>query len=97
MIVGEGPERPRLERYRAVRSHGLAGSVELAGRRSREEIRDLYATADVFVAPANLESFGIAALEARCAGVPVVAFGHTGISEFVTTAAPGCSSATTRR
>jgi glycosyltransferase involved in cell wall biosynthesis len=37
----------------------------------------------VFVAPANLESFGIAALEARCAGLPVVAKAQTGIREFV--------------
>ena len=42
-----------------------------------------FAHSDVFVAPANLESFGIAALEARCAGLPVVAKAHTGISEFV--------------
>ena len=48
------------------------------------EIRDYFAHSDVFVAPANLESFGIAALEARCAGLPVVAKAHTGISEFVT-------------
>ena len=35
------------------------------------------------MAPANLESFGIAALEARCAGLPVVAKARTGIREFV--------------
>lgn len=81
LIVGDGPERASLERY--IRAHGLAEVVELAGRRSRDEIRELYATADVFVAPANLESFGIAALEARCAGLPVVAKARTGIREFV--------------
>ena len=37
----------------------------------------------MFVAPANLESFGIAALEARCAGLPVVAKARTGIREFI--------------
>ena len=35
------------------------------------------------MAPANLESFGLAALEARCAGLPVVAKAQTGIREFV--------------
>ena len=37
----------------------------------------------MYVAPANLESFGLAALEARCAGLPVVAKAQTGIREFV--------------
>lgn len=80
-VVGEGPERPSLERY--IRRHGLGDVVFLVGRRSRDEIRAMYGRADLFVAPANLESFGIAALEARCAGVPVVAKEHTGIREFV--------------
>ena len=39
--------------------------------------------AHVFVAPADLESFGIAALEARCAGLPVVAKSSGGVREFV--------------
>jgi glycosyltransferase involved in cell wall biosynthesis len=81
VIIGEGPERPQLEKF--LRTNGLTEVVELVGRRSREEIRDLFGRADVFVAPANLESFGIAALEARCAGLPVVAKARTGIREFV--------------
>ncbi|MCW2725576.1 MAG: GDP-mannose-dependent alpha-(1-2)-phosphatidylinositol mannosyltransferase [Frankiales bacterium] len=81
VIVGEGPYRSRLERY--LRRHEMTGWVSLPGRQGREQIRDLYRRADVFVAPADLESFGIAALEARCAGVPVVAKGGNGISEFV--------------
>lgn len=81
VIVGDGPERPSLERY--MRTNGLEDVVELVGRRSRDEIRELFSRADLFVAPANLESFGIAALEARCAGLPVVAKARTGIREFV--------------
>jgi glycosyltransferase involved in cell wall biosynthesis len=81
VIIGDGPERASMERY--LRSQGLADRVELAGRRSREEIRRQFARSDIFVAPANLESFGIAALEARCAGLPVVAKARTGIREFV--------------
>jgi glycosyltransferase involved in cell wall biosynthesis len=81
VIVGEGPERKAIESYLAA--NGLADSVILAGRLSREEIREQFAHADIFVAPANLESFGIAALEARCAGLPVVAKARTGIREFV--------------
>lgn len=81
VIIGEGPERRSLERYLAA--SGLEHRVALVGRRSREEIRQQFARSDLFVAPANLESFGIAALEARCAGLPVVAKERTGIGEFV--------------
>jgi glycosyltransferase involved in cell wall biosynthesis len=81
VIVGEGPARPALERY--LRRHDMTEWVSLPGRQDRDQIRDLYRRADVFVAPADLESFGIAALEARCAGVPVVAKSGNGIAEFV--------------
>ena len=81
VIVGDGPERPTLERY--LRRHGMDDWVSMPGRQPREQIRELYRSADVFVAPADLESFGIAALEARCAGVPVVAKAQSGIAEFV--------------
>jgi glycosyltransferase involved in cell wall biosynthesis len=80
-IIGEGPERKQLEKY--IAAHDLGDVVELVGRLSRDEIREEFAVADLFVAPANLESFGIAALEARCAGLPVVAKARTGIREFV--------------
>jgi glycosyltransferase involved in cell wall biosynthesis len=80
-IVGEGPERPTMERY--LSRHGLGDMVDLPGRRTRAEIGELYRHADAFIAPAKLESFGIAALEARCAGVPVVAWRRTGIADFV--------------
>lgn len=80
-IVGDGSLRRPLEWF--VRRSGLAGQVRLVGRLDRAAIRSLFATTDAFVAPANLESFGIAALEARTAGVPVVAKARTGVREFV--------------
>lgn len=81
VVIGDGPELSQMEKF--VRTYGLTGSVDLVGRRTRDEIRTIFARSDVFVAPANLESFGIAALEARCAGLPVVAKERTGIREFV--------------
>lgn len=81
VIIGEGPERRSLERY--LRRHGMVDWVTLPGAFSRPEIRAVFRRADFFVAPANLESFGIAALEARCAGLPVLAKANSGISEFV--------------
>ncbi|MBG0815637.1 glycosyltransferase family 4 protein [Planomonospora sp. ID82291] len=80
-IVGDGPARAQMERY--LRSNGMTGWVALPGRYSRERIRELLASADVFVAPAPRESFGLAALEARAAGVPVVARTESGVADFV--------------
>jgi glycosyltransferase involved in cell wall biosynthesis len=80
-LVGDGPERGRLARFLAW--HDMAGWVRLAGNLSPSRIRDVLADADVFLAPATLESFGIAALEARTAGVPVLARTGTGVADFV--------------
>lgn len=80
-ILGEGPQRKDIERY--LRRHDMEGWVHLLGRRSRAEIRSVFAGSDLFVAPASLESFGIAALEARCAGLPVVGLAGTGVQDFV--------------
>ena len=81
VIAGDGPLRPAMERY--LRRHDMTGWVHLPGRLSRPQIKELFAHSDVFVAPAILESFGIAALEARCAGLPVVARVEGGIGEFI--------------
>jgi glycosyltransferase involved in cell wall biosynthesis len=81
VVVGEGRQRGTLERY--LRAHRMGDWVRLPGRLPRAEIRSLYEQADLFVAPAVLESFGIAALEARCAGLPVLARTGGGIGEFV--------------
>lgn len=81
VLVGDGPRAAAVTK--AVRRRGLAGWVELPGRLTRFEIQQLYASADVYLAPAELESFGVAALEARCAGLPVVAMASGGVREFV--------------
>ena len=81
-ILGEGPDRGRLERF--VDAHDMGGWVRLTGRVTRDELRETYAAADIYVAPAPLESFGIAALEARTVGLPVVGRRGSGLEEFVT-------------
>ncbi|GLW12374.1 GDP-mannose-dependent alpha-(1-6)-phosphatidylinositol dimannoside mannosyltransferase [Microtetraspora sp. NBRC 13810] len=80
-IVGDGPARASMERY--LGRHGMTGWVSMPGRYDRERIRALLGEADVFVAPAPRESFGLAALEARSAGVPVVARSQSGVADFV--------------
>lgn len=81
IILGEGRLGPMVRGY--VDRHHMAGYVELPGRVSREELMEIYRTSHVYVSPAKLESFGIAALEARCVGLPVVGLSTSGCTEFI--------------
>ncbi|MDF8263136.1 glycosyltransferase family 4 protein [Luteipulveratus flavus] len=80
-VLGEGPQRGGMERW--VAEHDAAGWVNLPGRLPREHLHDEYVRSDLYIAPAELEAFGIAALEARTTGLPVVGPKRSGISEFV--------------
>jgi glycosyltransferase involved in cell wall biosynthesis len=79
-LFGEGPERGRLERRVAQR--GLDW-VHLPGRVTRDQLRQAYWDADVYLTPVRLEAFGIAALEARTAGLPVLARSGSGVGDFI--------------
>lgn len=79
VLIGDGPERSSAERY--VQRRDLP--VRFAGRLTHAQILDELAGADVFVQASVRESFGLAALEARTAGLPVVARSQAGTSEFV--------------
>ncbi|MDI6912246.1 glycosyltransferase [Nocardioides sp.] len=81
LVVGDGRLRGRVERY--VRRRGLTDCVRVTGRIPRSEVLGHLLSASVYVAPAPKESFGLAALEARCAGLPVVANRRSGVSEFI--------------
>jgi glycosyltransferase involved in cell wall biosynthesis len=76
-IVGDGPERRRLERE--VARHGLAADVSLAGPLTHAELPGEYAAADVLVAPSIADASGDrdglpnVVLEAMACGLPVVA------------------------
>ena len=83
-IVGSGPVTAQVRRY--IERHGLDHGrcvVDLAGRLTPEQVRATLAASDAFIAPAQMEAFGIAALEARTAGLPVLAYSATGIATFV--------------
>ncbi|WP_454085416.1 glycosyltransferase family 4 protein [Georgenia sp. Marseille-Q6866] len=86
-LIGAGPEERRVRAL--VERLGLEGVVTLTGGLPREELVARYAGEDVFIAPARLEAFGIAGLEARAAGLPVVAGRGTGPSEYVTDGVDG--------
>jgi glycosyltransferase involved in cell wall biosynthesis len=81
VVCGDGPARAGVERL--ARRRGVADVIEFVGWRPREWLRALYAGADCFVLPTEREAFGISALEARAAGLPVVARRGTGVEDFV--------------
>ena len=80
-VVGDGPMRSGFERL--ARRLDLEDCVRITGRVTPPEVLELLAGADVYVAPAVLESFGLAALEARGVGLPVVGRLGTGLAEFI--------------
>jgi glycosyltransferase involved in cell wall biosynthesis len=81
VLVGDGPERARAEKY--VQEQGLGEAIRFAGRQDRAGILSVFAETDVYVQPSVKESFGLAALEARTAGLPIVARSQTGTTQFV--------------
>jgi glycosyltransferase involved in cell wall biosynthesis len=87
VVVGDGPQAGAMRRF--LRRHDLEDLVTLTGHQPRPEIARRLADADVFLAPATLESFGIAALEAAAAGVPVLGRRRTGLADFVSDGAGG--------
>jgi glycosyltransferase involved in cell wall biosynthesis len=86
-IAGDGPDRSDVRRLAA--ELGIEANVTLAGHLDRAQLRSLYASADVFVLPSERESFGIAALEARAAGLPVIAMLAGGARDFIAAGANG--------
>ena len=75
IVVGDGPERARLERLSGPRTRFL-------GHLDRSDVDDLLARCRAFIAP-GVEDFGIAPVEAMAVGRPVVAFAAGGALETV--------------
>lgn len=70
LVVGDGPDRPRLEAKAA--ELGLAQRVVFAGRVPENQKVAHYQLADAFAMPGRGEGFGIVYLEALACGVPVL-------------------------
>ncbi|MEP7213886.1 MAG: N-acetyl-alpha-D-glucosaminyl L-malate synthase BshA [Acidobacteriota bacterium] len=80
VLVGDGPERSAVF-YRADQL-GVSDEITAVGKQAN--IADYLGVADVFLLPSELESFGLAALEALACEVPVIATRIGGIPEVVT-------------
>lgn len=80
VMVGDGPEFAAV--LHLAKKLGVADRTELVGKRAN--IYDYIGIADVSLLPSELESFGLAALEAQACEVPVIASRVGGIPEVVT-------------
>lgn len=80
-LIGDGPYRGHLERL--ARRLGIERDIEFRGFLPRPEIQQVFRQTDLFVLPTIDEAFGIAVLEARCAGLPVVARRNCGVGDII--------------
>jgi N-acetyl-alpha-D-glucosaminyl L-malate synthase BshA len=80
IMVGDGPERAAVK-YHAEQL-GVGADTIFVGKKAN--IADYLGVSDVFLLPSELESFGLAALEALACEVPVIATRIGGIPEVVT-------------
>jgi glycosyltransferase involved in cell wall biosynthesis len=81
VVVGDGPERPRLERI--AQELGVSGRVYFAGQRSKKETLSLMAACDLFVLNSTYEGLPHTVLEAMALGLPVIATAVGGTPEVV--------------
>lgn len=79
VLVGDGPDRP--EAAFEAESLGISDRVVFLGK--QDSVAELLACADLFLLPSESESFGLVALEAMAAGVPVIASDTGGLPEVV--------------
>lgn len=77
LLVGDGPERPVVESL--VRELNVVEDVRFLGKQERME--EILAISDLFLLTSDYESFGLVALEAMAAGVPVISTNAGGLPE----------------
>jgi L-malate glycosyltransferase len=78
LMVGDGPERPVMENL--VKELHVAEDVRFLGK--QEQIEEILAVSDLFILPSQYESFGLAALEAMAARMPVISTTAGGLPEM---------------
>ena len=79
VLIGDGPELARADAI--ARELGIYDRVNFLG--NQEFIEELLPAADLFLLPSHHESFGLVALEAMSAGVPVIATNQGGPVEVI--------------
>lgn len=85
VIVGDGPLRNVLQEQ----AKDMGQKVCFLGSKTHDELKTIYASADIFVAPSvtakdgDQEGFGLVMLEAMASGLPIVASNSGGISQLI--------------
>jgi N-acetyl-alpha-D-glucosaminyl L-malate synthase BshA len=79
VLVGDGPDRSAAEWQ--AHDLGLHGRVHFLGK--QERVNELLPLADIMLMPSELESFGLAALEAMACKVPTIATWVGGVPELI--------------
>jgi L-malate glycosyltransferase len=77
LMVGDGPERVRLERE--CRTSNLCDKITFLGK--QDAVEEILSVGDLFLMPSETESFGLAALEAMACQVPVISTNTGGLPE----------------
>jgi len=85
LLVGDGPERDKMERL--CRELGTCDDIRFLGK--LEYVEEVLSVADLFVMPSEKESFGLAALEAMACEVPILTSDAGGIPELNVTGVTG--------
>jgi N-acetyl-alpha-D-glucosaminyl L-malate synthase BshA len=79
LMIGDGPDRSAAE-FLALRL-GVADRIDFVGK--QENVNELLALSDLMLMPSEMESFGLAALEAMACRVPAIATRVGGIPELI--------------
>lgn len=79
LLVGDGPERQRMENL--CREYNLCDDVRFLGK--IDAVEELLSVCDLFLMPSEKESFGLAALEAMACEVPVISSNTGGLPELI--------------
>jgi N-acetyl-alpha-D-glucosaminyl L-malate synthase BshA len=86
LLIGDGPERANAEYL--VRQKNISNDVLFLGK--QDTVYDKLGLCDLFLLPSELESFGLAALEAMACEVPVIASNVGGLPELIQSGESGC-------
>jgi N-acetyl-alpha-D-glucosaminyl L-malate synthase BshA len=78
LLVGDGPERAKLEAI--CRELSICDNVRFLGK--MDAVEELLSVCDLFLMPSEKESFGLAALEAMACEVPVISTNTGGLPEL---------------
>jgi glycosyltransferase involved in cell wall biosynthesis len=80
-LVGEGPDRARIEQ--AIERLGLGVQIHLTGALNQAAVRAHFEHADIFVLPSLAEGIPVVLMEAMSSGVPCVSTPVNGIPELI--------------